>query len=126
MTVFLWICDLLIPAIMIGIGLVWRKNPPKDINNMCGYRTERAMKNNETWIFAQQTSAKVFLTAGMILLVISIAILIVCNLCGFVSIEYLSIFLSLVQCGILILSIIPVESALKKHFDDDGFPKQLL
>ena len=30
--IFMLFCDLLIPAVMIGFGGVWKKKPPKEIN----------------------------------------------------------------------------------------------
>ena len=46
---FLTAMDLLIPAIMVGIGARFLKHPPKTINALYGYRTARSMKNQETW-----------------------------------------------------------------------------
>jgi len=42
----------MIPVIMIGVGYMMYKHPPKSINAIYGYRTARSMKNDETWKFA--------------------------------------------------------------------------
>ncbi len=36
----------------IGTGALIYKYPPKQVNNVLGYRTNMSMKNEETWKFA--------------------------------------------------------------------------
>ena len=59
--------DLLIPATMIGFGLLFLKRPPKKINAIFGYRSMRSMQNEDTWRFAHQHCGKVWCTAGLIM-----------------------------------------------------------
>jgi len=54
---FMLINNLIVPAIMIGIGRIFVSHPPKKINGIYGYRTKRSMKNNETWRFAHHYCA---------------------------------------------------------------------
>ena len=61
---FLTAMDLLIPAIMVGIGARFLKHPPKTINALYGYRTARSMKNQETWNFAHETCGKLWVRLG--------------------------------------------------------------
>lgn len=111
--------DLLIPAVMIGFGKEFMKNPPKEINPGYGYRTTMSMKNKRTWDFAQKHMGKVWHKAGRALLVSVIPLLfvlgrdvgIVGNVC-------------LVICGVQLVvmlgSIGVTERALKKNFDKNG------
>lgn len=46
--IFLLVCSLLIPAVMIVAGFLMWKHPPKKINGFYGYRTTRSMKNQDT------------------------------------------------------------------------------
>lgn len=48
-----FICSI-IPIIFIVLGLAFWISPPKEINSMSGWRTKRAMKNQETWDFANR------------------------------------------------------------------------
>ena len=48
---FMFISDLLIPAIMFIVGRMMCKHCPKRINSVIGYRTTRSMKNMDTWKF---------------------------------------------------------------------------
>ena len=70
--IFMLFCDLLIPAVMIGFGGVWKKKPPKEINGFYGYRTAMAMKNRDTWTFAHKYCGKIWYICGWILLVVTI------------------------------------------------------
>ena len=47
--IFMFMTTLLIPVMMIVFGLIFLKNPPKEINWAYGYRTSMSMKNQETW-----------------------------------------------------------------------------
>lgn len=49
---FMFVCNLLIPILMIVCGRMMWKYPPKEINRGWGYRTKRSMKNIDTWKFA--------------------------------------------------------------------------
>ncbi len=46
---FMLIMNLLIPFTMIGFGFYFQKHPPKEINELFGYRTSLSMKNEDTW-----------------------------------------------------------------------------
>ncbi len=51
-------------VIFIVMGYFMSKKPPKEINNLYGYRTPRAMKNQKIWEYAQVYSAKVMMKYG--------------------------------------------------------------
>lgn len=46
--------NLLIPIVIWIIGILYLKRPSKSINWMHGYRTQKSMKNQETWEYAQR------------------------------------------------------------------------
>lgn len=118
--IFMMICNLLIPVIMIVIGTVFVNHPPKSINGVYGYRTTMSMKNMNTWNFAHLYCGKLWRKIGWIMLPISIVVMI--PLLG-KSDNIIGIWggvLETVECIILIAAIFPVERALKKNFDKDG------
>ena len=51
---FIGVCNLIIPIIMIIFGVISIRDVPKNINTFAGYRTERSMKNIDTWRFANR------------------------------------------------------------------------
>jgi hypothetical protein len=55
---FMFICDLLIPIVMIlGRKMMW-KHSPKNINGLVEYRTTRSMKNMDTSQFVHEYCGK--------------------------------------------------------------------
>lgn len=120
---FMFVCDLIVPIIMIIGGRMMWKHTPKNINSVVGYRTKRSMKNMDTWKFAHVYCGKSWWRIGWILLIVSIVVQIPFYNCSDDIMGTLGGFLCLIQCFILILSIIPTEMALKKNFTVDGIRK---
>ncbi len=83
-----------------------------------------SMKNDETWAFAHRYHAEVWLWSGAILAALSLI-----SLVALIAVHRESMFeqyvgiIMVVQCAVLVLSIIPTERALRKHFDADGNPR---
>ncbi|WP_330680352.1 SdpI family protein [Holtiella tumoricola] len=120
METFLLICNLLIPLMMLGFGIMFEKNPPKNINGVYGYRTSMSMKNQDIWNFAHQYCGKVWRTWGLMILIVSIFFTIISYFLGEAVQGIICSGLVVVQTIILIVSIIPVEKALKRTFDKNG------
>ncbi len=78
------------------------------------------MKNDDTWKFAHNFCGKLWWIMGWIILGVSIVILIPFIDSIYFTIGIVVIISVLVQCVILVMSIIPTEIALRKTFYDDG------
>lgn len=61
MTMF--VCNLLIPLVMLIGGYFMYKHPPKKISGIIGYRTSRSRMNEDTWSFAHEYCGKVEIAA---------------------------------------------------------------
>ena len=111
---------LLVPAVMLYFGWRFLKKPPKHINSFYGYRTSRSMKNQQTWDFAHQVCGRLWFRWGLVLLPLSLlAMLLVLGQ----DTEELGVWLmwvTVIQVVVLLGSIVPVERALKKNFDQFG------
>ena len=59
--IYMLVCSLLIPLIILGAGALLAKHPPKQINWAYGYRTRRSTKNKETWLFAQVYAGRLWM-----------------------------------------------------------------
>ncbi len=116
----LLLCDLLIPAIMLLAGWWMEKHPPQKINGWFGYRTGRSMKNQQTWLFAHRYAGRLWQKWGLPLLILSAVVHIPFWEAEPETQGILSILLTLIQCAILIGSILPVERALERTFDEEG------
>lgn len=114
------IVSLFVPLIMLIFGIVFLKKSPNKINPVYGYRSRRSMKSIEAWKFAHFLCAKIWLYAGIVMLLLTIlAMLLVLNKSE-ETIGTVAQIVIYVQLAVLLLSIIPVEAALKRNFDENG------
>lgn len=114
---------LLIPLIMLVIGLIFSRWTPKSINYLVGYRTRRSTLNLDTWRFANRTMGRVLTRWGLLLLIPSLLVLFYLKDRPDQAQNTGILILTLIQLAALLLSIIPVERALKAKFDDKGRPR---
>lgn len=117
---FVFLCNLLIPVVVIVTGRIMWKHYPKNINGLVGYRTTRSMKNMDTWKFANEYCGRLWYKMGLFMLVFSILVSVLLLRTNDSTYSMISLIFVLLQCAVLIVSIIPVEIALKKMFNTDG------
>ena len=120
---FILVCSTFMPVFMIVFGYLLWKHHPKKISLLFGFRTSRSMLSDATWTFANEYGGKLWFMWGWLTLLPTL----------FIFLPYLkgiegqaslvSILVILLQAGIMILSIFPVNIALKKKFDDEGKPR---
>lgn len=120
--VFMLVMCLLTPFTMIFFGHRYHKNPPREINNVSGYRTEMSMKNRETWEFAHAYIGKLWKICGWTSLPISVAVMLLVFGKEIVVTGITGGIICAVQIVIMICTIIPTEIALKRNFGKDGNP----
>ena len=117
---FMFMCNLMIPIILIIAGRMMWKHCPQKINSIYGYRTRRSMKNMDTWKFAHDYCGRLWWKIGFIMLALSVLI----QIPFFHSNEHIIGIVGAVLCTIqvivLVVSIFPTETALKKEFFEDG------
>ena len=121
--IFMILVDLIIPFTMIGFGRVFMKNPPEKINMTYGYRTAMSMKNVETWEFAHSYCGKLWIRLGLALLA-SVLPLFFCFGRDIDTIALVGLVICGVQLVVMMCSIIPIERALKRSFDEAGRRKK--
>ena len=120
---FWWVmlfCDLLIPVTMLIGGRAMWTHCPNSIYGLFGYRTRRSMKNMDTWKFAHDYCGRLWWKLGLWMFVPSVLIHIPFYHSAEDQIGTVAMILVIVQCIVLIASIIPTEHALKKTFDRNG------
>ena len=120
MWIFMLVCCLLIPTVMVVFGLIFKRKAPKDINVVFGYRTERSMKNEDTWQFAHRHIGRTWLFVGIPMLILSLVAMVLCVETGEIVVTAVGAGLSMAQLVVLIVSIFPTERALDKTFDKNG------
>ena len=122
MFIFLSVCSLLVPLSMIILGYTWKDKPPKDRQGSSGYRTTMSRMNDETWKYAHRCWGWINFVLGIILVILSIFILILTK--DNTNFEIISVYLVFLQLGIMVLTIIPTEFLLHRHFTKQGMKKR--
>jgi hypothetical protein len=118
--VFMFAMALLIPVVMIIIGVVFIKRPPKKINGIYGYRTKMSRKSQETWDFAHHYFARIFLWTGIFMMIPSAVVLFLIYGQDADTVGRTGGILEFIQCVFLFLPILFTERALRKNFDENG------
>lgn len=117
---FMFVCNLLIPVILIIAGRMMWKHCPKKINTVYGYRTKRSMKNMDTWRFAHNYCGRLWWKIGWFSLFPSVVVQIPFFESSEDVIGIVGGIICMIQVVILIASIFLTEAALKKTLNDDG------
>ncbi len=120
---FIFVCDIIIPLMMMVAGYIMWKHTPKKINNFIGYRTSRSMQNTDTWKFAHEHCGKRWFVIGLVMLLPSIAVHIPFYNSTEDTLGVVCIIAMAIQLIALLASIFPTEKALKNTFNDDGTRK---
>lgn len=119
----LYLLLLLIPAMMIGCGLRWRRKSPKYPKHQdtvfggiffIDYRTEWAMKSIETWNYSHICYGRIMLPIGIVAMVFSIV--------GIILLPLMTAAKWLIVMDIIGISIpyFSIEKKLKQNFDQKG------
>lgn len=118
--IFMLLTALLVPLTMIVFGRIFSRKAPRNINMLFGYRTERSMKNEETWNFAHTYFGRIWYRLGWILLPVSVLVMLLVVGKDKDTIGYTGMVLEFMQILALLIPICFTEAALKKHFDKEG------
>ena len=113
---FMFCMTILTPVSISVVGMVMRKHPVRDRNWGMGYRSGRSIKSQEAWDFAQVYFGKVWLRTGAAMLVLSVPAMLPCMGESHGKVGLWGVILCMVECVVMILSILPVERALKRRF----------
>lgn len=96
------------------------KHTPKAINSAVGYRSRRSKINMDTWNFAHENCGKRWWKIGWLMFVPTLIVQIPFYGQNEDTVGGLGLIIAVVECAVLLLSIIPTEKALKENFTDDG------
>lgn len=112
MSLFVKIFSFFIPVLMILFGMLLWFSPPKDINNVYGYRTKRSMINDDAWNYAQVCMGKSWFLVGIVLVFVTLFLLPRINLDS----DSLLITILSIQIVFMFLPLAGVEYLLKRKF----------
>jgi len=115
---FMMICELIIPVFMIVFGSLFKKNPPKEINNTFGYRTKRSKTNFETWTLAHNYFGAIWQKIGIVVLIITVVVLFLVLGKSEDVIGYTGLALTVMQLVFVLMPIPFTENRLKKYLKE--------
>lgn len=121
--VFWWVmmlCCMICPVIMIAGGWAMWKRTPEKINSNYGYRTKRSGKSIEAWTFANKDCGKRWWLWGWITLPAAAALMVPFYGKGETAVGISSSVIMVLECIVILATIIPTERALKNEFDEEG------
>ena len=102
-------------AFMLLLGWLLKKYPPKKINHLYGYRTQRSMKNQATWKAANTYSSLVFFKVSLYSFFIPVAL--------YFLYPQLNVLFTIITNTLLLLYVLyATEKHLKARFDIQGNP----
>ena len=103
-------------AFMLLLGWLLKKFPPKKINHLYGYRTQRSMKNQATWEVANTYSSLVFFKVSLYSFFIPVGL--------YFLYPQLNVLITIVTNTLLLLYVLiyATEKQLKSRFDTQGNP----
>lgn len=116
----MFVCNLLIPVLLIVAGYSMWKHCPGKINAVIGYRTRRSMKNMDTWKFAHEYCGRLWWKIGWGMLLPSVLVQIPAVHSSVNTVGMVGGIVCTVQTVVLVISIIPTEMALKRTFTEEG------
>ena len=121
--IFMFICTLLIPIIMVAVGRAMYHGKFSTINSVAGYRTRRSMKNQQTWDYAHRECGLLWRRWGSTMLVLTVIAMLLFMGEDTDHIGVVGSVITVLQMIPLFLSIAIVEKKLREKFDENGLPR---
>lgn len=120
---FMFVCNLIYSFLLIVCGWCMWKHCPQEINSFVGYRTRRSKMNQDTWRFAHENCGRRWWRLGWLLLFPTVIVQIPFYGSGDAAVGRLGLLICIIECGLIVLSILPTEKALQRNFNEDGTRK---
>ncbi|MES2274465.1 MAG: SdpI family protein [Bacteroidota bacterium] len=111
----------LIGMVFLLVGFIQKKFPPKKINNLYGYRSPAAQKNQQTWDEANRYSAIRMIKTGAFLVLAGLVITLLLQVIPMPAKIKIAIFFLVIiasAMGSAISMMTATERHLEKTFDD--------
>jgi len=117
---FMLAMNLIIPLTMLFFGKRFLNTAPGRINHFFGYRTQRSMKNRETWEFAHRCLGRYWLQAGKWTLIATVLTMAAVFDADMNAVSVVGTCVVCAQLIPMIMALPVTERALKQNFDAYG------
>ena len=121
---FLFFCSLLMPATFLGAGWYFTRHTPGR-NSALGYRTPLSSKSDLANDIAHQYIGRLWCVVGLVSLpvtLITFIVLLVLQLDEDTT-GWIGGGLIILECIVMLITILPTELALHRNFNKDGTPR---
>ncbi len=122
--IYMFLITLIIPCVMYFVGKKYLTSPPKNINNLRGFRTKRSMKNLSTWEFAQKHFGRLWYKSAPWTAIVSSLVMLYSMGRNIAFIGFCGGCVVVIQLAVIIILGIITNSALKRNFTDEGTPQK--
>ncbi len=118
---YILITTLILPVLILIFGIHFSKNgAPKNIEGHSGFRSRRATKSWDAWVFTHKLAGKIWTVMGIIMIPVTIVLMIFVIKLPIEFINVYGAYLFGLQGFIFVGSVIFVEMQIKKNFNDFG------
>ena len=117
LNIMFYVCMLIIPITCIIAGYILKTKPPKEINNVYGYRSRRSKASQEAWDFANVYSGKNIFIVGIVMLFAGPAVyLLLTKMAGAGMMPSMMMVMFLEIIVMIVVALVPTEMKLKEKF----------
>ncbi len=118
---FTLITNLILPVLVLMWGIHYGKNgAPKNIEGHSGFRSRRATKSWDAWVFTHKIAAKIWRVMGLIMIPVTVVLMAFTIKLSVEAITIYGAIVFLIQGFAFAGSVIYVEGQIKKNFNDYG------
>ncbi|MBQ8784316.1 MAG: SdpI family protein [Clostridia bacterium] len=118
---FTLITVLILPVLILIYGLHYSKNgAPQNIEGHSGFRSRRATKSWDAWVFTHKLASKIWKIAGIIMIPVTVVLMLFAVKFSVEMLTYYGSIIFAIQGFAFVGTIIYVETKIKKNFNDYG------
>lgn len=117
---FIRICVVVGPLILLGLGLYYLLAAPKEANHSSGYRFRYGMAKVRSWRFMQYLAGIVYSVVGLIMTIVMVILCIMLHQLNLMDMAVEAIRLISWQAGIILVATIGINVTMVVLFDSEG------
>lgn len=120
---FMFFCCMLMPATFLGVGWYYTRHTPGR-NSALGYKTPLSSRNDLTNAFAHQYIGRLWWRIGLVSLPVTVIVFLVLLIVqpDQDTTGWTGGGLVLLECAVMLVTILLTERALRRNFHKDGTP----
>ncbi|MBQ8228128.1 MAG: SdpI family protein [Clostridia bacterium] len=118
---FTLVTNLIVPVLILLFGINYCKNgAPKNIEGHSGFRSRRATKSWDAWVFTHKLAGKIWRIMGLVMIPVTVVLMLFTIKLSIEAVNIYGALVFLLQGIAFAVSVIYVENQIKKNFNDYG------